>query len=78
MDGVEKIWIMYLIGCHDRYIDRCIDRYIDHYSIDPRPTRDRHRPRVDRCFYRASTDVGRGIDRDHIGSLSVNYRRDIG
>ena len=36
------------------------------------------RPRVDRCFVRASTDVVRRIDRDHIGRLSVNYRRDIG
>ena len=36
------------------------------------------RPRVDRCFGRASTGVGRRIDRDHIGRLSVNYRRDIG
>ena len=35
-------------------------------------------PRVDRCFVRASTDVVRRIDRDHIGRLSVNYRRDIG
>ena len=37
-----------------------------------------YRPRVYRCFYRASTGVGRGIDRDHIGSLSVNYRRNVG
>ena len=36
------------------------------------------RPRVDRCFGQASTDVGRRIDHDHIGRLSVNYRRDIG
>ena len=55
-------------------------------SIDTRSTLDRHatdmsthcRPRVNRCFGRASTDVGRRIDRDHIGRLSVNYRRDIG
>ena len=35
------------------------------------------RPRVDRCFGQASTNVSRRIDRDHIGRLSVNYRRDI-
>ena len=82
----------YLKGYLDRYIDRCIGRYIDRYSIDPRPTRDRRatdmsldcRPRVERCFARASTDVGRGIDRDHIGhgsttdGISVNYRRNVG
>ena len=55
-------------------------------SIDTRSTLDRHatnmsihcRLRVDRCCGRASIDVGRRIDRDHIGRLSVNYRRDIG
>ena len=34
--------------------------------------------RDSRFFGPASTDVGRRIDRDHIGRLSVNYRRDIG
>ena len=65
--------------------DTSTDASID-ISIVTRSTLDRHatnmsidcRPRVDLCFGRASTDVGRGIDRDHIGSLSVNYRRDIG
>ena len=38
--------VSYTVGCHDRYIDRCIDRYIDRYSIDPRPTRDRHVDRL--------------------------------
>ena len=33
---------------------------------------------VDQCFGRASTDVGRAIDRDHVGNISVNYRQDIG
>ena len=84
---IWRAWrIMYLIAYLDRYIDRCIGRYIDHYLINPRPTLDRHvtnmsincRPRVDRCFGRASTDVSRGIDRDHIGSLSVNFPWDIG
>ena len=77
---------MYLLGYLDRYIALCIGRCIDRYSIDSRPTCDRHatdmsihcRPRVDRFFGPASTDVGRRIDRDHIGRLSVNYRRDIG
>ena len=48
-----------------------LDRHATNMSIDCRL-------RVGRCFGRTSTDVGRGIDRDHIGSLSVNYRRDIG
>ena len=61
---------MHLIGYSDRHIDRCIGQYIGQY-IDCRP-------RVDRCFRGDSTDVGRGIDRDRIGSLSVNYRRNIG
>ena len=83
--------IMYLIVYLDRYIDLCIGRYIDRYLIDPRPTGNQHvdqlsiacQPRVNRCFGRASTDVGRGIDRDHIGStttggISVNYRWSVG
>ena len=68
---------MHLIGYSDRHIDRCIGQYIGQY-IDCRP-------RVDRCFRGDSTDVGRGIDRDRIGSLSVNYggisvnsRRNVG
>ena len=48
---------------------------LDRLSTDMRPT---CRSTVDRCFVRASTDVGRRIDRDHIGRLAVNYRRDIG
>ena len=48
-----------------------LDGHATDMSID-------YRPRVYRCFYRASTGVGRGIDRDHIGSLSVNYRRNVG
>ena len=48
---------------------------LDRPSTDTRLT---CRSTVDRCFGRASTDVGRGIDRDHMGSISVNYRRDIG
>ena len=48
---------------------------LDRPSTDTRLT---CRSTVDRCFGRASTDVGRGIDRKHIGSLSVNYRRNVG
>ena len=48
-----------------------LKRHATNMSIDCRL-------RVNRCFGRASTDVRRGIDRDHIGSISVNYRRDIG
>ena len=66
-------------------IDTSTDASVD-ISIVTRSTLDRHatnmsidcRLRVNRCFGRASTDVRRGIDRDHIGSISVNYRRDIG
>ena len=47
-----------------------LDRHSTDTSVDCRP-------RVDRCFSGNSTDVGRGIDRDRIGSLSVNYRRNI-
>ena len=47
---------MYLIGCHDRYIDRCIDRYIVHYSIDPRPSTDT-RPIRRSTINRESNDV---------------------
>ena len=47
-----------------------LDRH-DRHAIDCRP-------RVDRSIGRASTDVGRGIDHDHTGSLSDNYRWYIG
>ena len=60
--------------------DISTDASID-ISVDTRPTLGRHaidmsidcRLRVDRRFGRDATDVVR----DHIGSLSVNYRRDI-
>ena len=63
-----------------RPIHRSMYRSIlDRLSTDMRPT---CRSTVDReptdVFGPASTDVGRRIDRDHIGRLSVNYRRDIG
>ena len=67
---------MYLIGCHDRYIDRCIDRYI--MSID-------YRPRVDRCFHElplmsaeVSTVTISGAYRSTTGGISVNHRRNVG
>ena len=69
---------LYLLGYLDCYIDRCIGRCIDRILYRLSTDMSIHcRPRVDRCFGRASTDVGRRIDRDHIGRLSVNYRRDI-
>ena len=72
---------MYLLGCLDQYIT---DVLVDISIVTP-STLDRHvtdtsidsRPRVNQCFGRASTDVSPGIDCDHIGSLSVNYWRDI-
>ena len=48
---------------------------LDRPSTDTRLT---CRSTLDRCFGRGPTDVGRGIDRDHMGSISINYRRDIG
>ena len=81
----EKQVFMQESGDHVSYrVPRSIYRPI-HRSIY-RTWLDRHptdmsidcRPRVDRCFRGDSTDVGRGIDRDRIGSLSVNYRRNIG
>ena len=56
-----------------------LDRHVTYMSIDCRP-------RVDRCFGSASTDFGRGIDCDHVGSIyrsttgriSVNYRQSVG
>ena len=45
---------MYLLCYLDRYV------YIDRYSIDPRPTCDRH---VDPLSTESGGTVGRGIDR---------------
>ena len=37
-DQFKNLWIMYLLGYLNLYIDRCIAQYIDCYSIDSRPT----------------------------------------
>ena len=83
---------MYLIGCHDRYIDRCIDRYIVHYSIDPRPSTDT-RPIRRSTINRESNDVFielplmsaevstvtiLGAYLSTTGGISLNYRRNVG
>ena len=77
------MWIMYLIGGLDRYIDRCIDSILDRVSVDTRSSIDRYISGVSTNMSADSPlndthGVGRHIDRDTISSISVNYRLCIG
>ena len=66
---------MYLMVGLDRDIGRCIGRYIGRDSIEYRSILGRYSTdiSVDDCPRNDPDGVGRRIDRDIIGGISVNY-----